>query len=47
MVYYHALSNYPNISEWELNGIIQFVEYEKCHDRKVEITSDSAFRYSS
>jgi len=21
-IYYHALSNYPHISEWELNGII-------------------------
>jgi hypothetical protein len=40
-IYYHALSNYPNISQWELNGIIKFVEYEKCHDRKVEIVSDN------
>jgi hypothetical protein len=40
-VYYHALSNYPNISEWELCGIIKFVEYEKHHGRAVEIFSDN------
>lgn len=27
-IYYHALSNYPNISEWELNGIIKFIDCE-------------------
>jgi len=40
-VYYHALSNYPNISKWELSGIIRFVEYENCHGRKVEFISDN------
>ena len=40
-VYYHALSNYPNISEWELNRIINFVEYENLHGRKVEFISDN------
>lgn len=40
-IYYHALSNYPYISEWELNGIIKFVEYESWYGRKVEIVSDN------
>lgn len=40
-IYYHALSNYPNISEWELNGIIKFVDYEKRHGRKVEFICDN------
>lgn len=40
-IYYHTLSNYPNISEWELNGIIKFVDYESMHGRKVEIVSDN------
>jgi hypothetical protein len=40
-IYYHALSNYPNISEWELNGIIKFVDYESLYERKVEIVSDN------
>ncbi|MDT8718445.1 phosphate ABC transporter ATPase [Clostridium sp. 19966] len=40
-IYYHALSNYPNISEWELRGIIKFVDYENLQGRKVEIVSDS------
>lgn len=40
-IYYHALSNYPDISEWELNGIVNFVEYEKYHGRTVEFVSDN------
>lgn len=40
-IYYHALSNYPLISEWELNGIIKVVDYESLHGRKVEIVSDN------
>jgi hypothetical protein len=40
-IYYHALSNYPHISEWELNGIIKFVDYESLYGRKVEIVSDN------
>ena len=40
-VYYHALSNYPNISEWELNGVIKFVDYESLYGRKVEFVSDN------
>ena len=40
-IYYRALSDYPNISDWELSGIIKFVEYENLHEREVEIVSDS------
>jgi hypothetical protein len=40
-IYYHALSNYPLISEWELNGIIKVVDYESLYGRKVEIVSDN------
>lgn len=39
-VYYYALSDYPNISKWELSGIIKFVEYENHHGRTTEFTSD-------
>ena len=36
-VYYFTLSNYPNISDWELRNLILFFEYEKNHNRKTEI----------
>lgn len=36
-VLYKKLSDYPNISEWELRNIIEFVEYEKNHGRNCEI----------
>ncbi len=36
-IYYFALSDYPNISDWELRTLILFYEYEKQHDRKTEI----------
>jgi len=36
-IYYFALSDYPNISDWELRNIILFFEYEKQHSRKTEI----------
>ena len=36
-VYHFALSDYPNISDWELRKLILFIEYEKKHDRKTEI----------
>ena len=37
-VYYFALSDYPNISGWELKNLVLFTEYEKMHGRKTEIT---------
>lgn len=33
-VLYKNLSDYPNISDWELRTIIEFVEYEKRHGRQ-------------
>ncbi len=40
-VYYKALSDYPNISKWEIKTIIDFINYEKKHNRTVEIESDN------
>ena len=28
-VFYKKLSNYPNISDWEIRTIIEFIEYEE------------------
>ena len=28
-VFYKKLSNYPQISEWEIRTIIEFIEYER------------------
>ena len=39
-VYYFALSDYPNISDWELRNIILFFEYEKKNNRKTTIICD-------
>ncbi|MCL2603393.1 MAG: hypothetical protein FWD90_02820 [Defluviitaleaceae bacterium] len=36
-VYYFTLSDYPNISNWELKNIILFCEYEKRNGRTTEI----------
>ena len=36
-VYYFALSDYPNISDWELRNLVLFSEYEKMNRRKTEI----------
>lgn len=40
-VYYKALSDYPNISDWEIRNIIDFINYEKANNRKTEIQSDN------
>ena len=39
-VYYFALSNYPNISSWELKKLLAFIDFEKEHDRKTEIVCE-------
>jgi hypothetical protein len=39
-IYYFALSDYPNISDWELKKIILFIEYEKKHNRETQINCD-------
>lgn len=40
-VYYKALSDYPNISEWEIKNIIDFIYYEKANNRDTEIRSNN------
>ncbi|MGL5675817.1 MAG: hypothetical protein ACRDDX_05370 [Cellulosilyticaceae bacterium] len=39
-VLYKKLSGYPNISEWELRNIIEFVEYEKIYSRNCEMVCE-------
>lgn len=39
-VYYFALSDYPNISKWELKKIVYLSEYEKSHGREIQITCE-------
>jgi len=36
-VYYFALSDYPNVSDWELRKLVTFFDYEKRHGRETEI----------
>ena len=36
-VFYKKLSNYPNISDWEMKNIIEFIEYENSNGRKCNI----------
>ena len=36
-VYYFALSDYPNITPWELKKLLAFMNYEKRHGRHTEI----------
>ncbi|SEJ38380.1 hypothetical protein SAMN04487834_11401 [Sharpea azabuensis] len=40
-VFYKKLSKYPEISEWEMRNIIEFVEYEKINGRKCDIECDN------
>jgi len=40
-VYYFALSDFPNISNWELKKLILFIEYEKKHNRKTQIICEN------
>ena len=40
-VYYFVLSDYPNISDWELRKLVLFFNYEKKYNRKTEIICDN------
>lgn len=40
-VLYKRLSNYPNITDWEMKNVIDFINYEKLNGRKTEIISYS------
>lgn len=39
-VFYKKLSHYPQVSDWEIRTIIEFIEYEKKHGRECEIECD-------
>ena len=39
-VFYKKLSNYPQLSDWEIRTIIEFVEYERKYGRECEIECD-------
>jgi len=41
-VYSFALSDYPDISRWELKKLLAFMRYEKAHGRETEIVCDNA-----
>jgi len=40
-VYYFNLSDYPNLSNWELKKLILFFDYEKRHNRETTITCEN------
>ena len=40
-VFYKNLSDYPNITHWELRTIIEFVEYEKNHGRSCTLECEN------
>jgi hypothetical protein len=40
-VLYKKLSDYPQISDWEIKNIIDFIHYEKMHGREAEIIADN------
>lgn len=40
-VLYKKLSNYPEISDWEIRNIIEFIEYEKSHGRECNIECEN------
>ena len=35
--YHYALIDYPKVKEWEWNGILAFISYEKAQDEPLEI----------
>ena len=39
-VFYKKLSDYPNITDWEIRTLIEFIDYEKSHGRECEIECD-------
>jgi hypothetical protein len=40
-VYYFALSNFPNISDWELKKLLLFMKYEKDNNRETDIICEN------
>jgi len=41
-IYYFALSDYPNISLWELKKLLAFMAYEKRYGRQTEIICENS-----
>ena len=41
-VFYKKLSDYPNISDWEIRTIIEFIEYEKKYGRECVIECENS-----
>lgn len=41
-VLYKKLSDYPNISDWEIKSIIDFINYEKLYNRTCTIECDNS-----
>lgn len=39
-IYYFALSDYPNISKWELKKLVYLSDYEKSYGREIQITCE-------
>ena len=39
-VFYKKLSDYPNISDWEIRTLIEFIDYEKLYGRDCTIECD-------
>lgn len=40
-VFYKKIANYPQISDWEIRTIIEFIEYEKKYGRLCDIECDN------
>ena len=41
-VFYKKLCNYPQVSDWEIRNIIEFIEYENKYGRKCTIECEDA-----
>ena len=41
-VFYKKLSNYPQVSDWEIRTILDFIEYEKSYGRECVIECDDS-----
>ena len=39
-VLYKSLSHYPDITEWEIQSILDFIKYEESHGRNCDIIAD-------
>lgn len=40
-VFYKKLANYPQISDWEIRTIIEFIEYENSYGRECSIECEN------